>query len=271
MEASSAFVFDPARLPSPPVVVMRLVRLMADQDAHLRDILDSLKTDASLCAQVLASCNSAVNQRGQVVASIEAAVVRLGYAELNRIVCATAFRQVFDASTSLYTETADVLWHRSVYTAVAMEELTSEPLEKDEAYLAGLLHLAGVFLVSKLYPHEGSPVLDANALPDAGPAERALLGARSCDFGARALEAWGLSERVCLAVRHQHEPAAAGAASGLAGRLQLASGLGVAATARQGSRHGVLMTSCLTDPEDPLHSIATRAGARARVLLGPHS
>lgn len=265
--ASPSFVFDPASLPSPPAVVMRLARLMADPEAHLRDIIDPLRTDASLCAQVLAVCNSVVNQRGQSVSSIEGAVIRLGYAELNRIVCATAFRYVFNGAVSLYNETADVLWHRSVYTAVAMEELTDSPAGQDEAYLAGLLHLSGVFLVSKVYPHEGEPRIDVNALDEARDEEMALLGIRSCEVGAMALTAWGLSERVCLAVRHQHDPENAGDASDLAERLRVAARLGVQATARRGAAKGVLVTRDAPAAEDPLHDVAVRAGKRARVLL----
>lgn len=261
------FVLDPTLLPSPPAIVMRLVRLMADPDAHLHDVLDVLKTDMALSAQVLATCNSVVNHRGQTVSSLEAAVVRLGYAELNRIVCATAFRHVFNSKTSLYTETVDVLWHRAVYTAVAMDELTTNPSEKDEAYLAGLLHLAGVFLVSKLFPHEGKPLIEVNALARNGEEEVMVIGTRSCEIGAQALAAWGLSERICLAVRHQHDPAAAGEAEDFTERLRVAASLGVTATARRGCPHGVLMTRCFTDSEDPLHPVATRAGVRARVLV----
>lgn len=263
--APPAFVFDPASLPSPPVLVMRLVRLMADPGAHLSEIVEPLRTDAALCAQVLAVCNSVVNGRGHAVASIEAAVTRLGCAELNRIVCATAFRHVFSGgSASLYNETADVLWHRSVYAAVAMEELTPAPSGRDEAYLAGLLHLAGVFLVSKVYPHEGPPRLDAAA---GGDDEQALLGLRSAEIGARALASWGLPERICLAVRHRHTPEAAGEAADLAARLQLAAGLGVQATSRPGAAKAVLVTSDAPDAE-ALREVADRAGERARVLLG---
>ncbi len=263
--ASAAFVFDPATLPSPPVLVMRLVRLMADPGAHLSDIVEPLKTDAALCAQVLAVCNSVVNGRGHAVASIDAAVTRLGCAELNRIVCATAFRHVFaTGASSLYNETADVLWHRSVYAAVAMEELTTTPSGRDEAYLAGLLHLAGVFLVSKVYPHEGPPCLDATAT---GDDEQALLGMRSAEVGACALASWGLPERVCLAVRHRHAPEAAGDAADLAARLQLAARLGVEATARPGAAKAVLVTSDAPDAE-ALREVADRAGERASVLLG---
>ena len=266
MKTAVPVVFDPASLPSPPAIVMRMVRLMADPSTHLHDVLDLLRTDAALSAQTLAACNCVVNHRGHTVNSLEAAVVRLGYTELNRIVCATAFRYVFDAKTPLYTESADILWHRSVYAAVAMEELTDDPAEKDEGYLAGLLHLAGVFLVSKLYPHEGAPLIEANALVRGGEDELALLGQRSGEIGAQALAAWGLPRRVCEAVRWHHEPASAGEAAGMAQRLHTAALLAVTATARRGCPHAVMMTRCFTDPKDPLHTVATRAGVRARVL-----
>lgn len=267
MKTAVPLAFDPASLPSPPVLIMRMVRLMADTATHVHDVLDLLKTDAALSAQTLAACNSVVNHRGQTVNSLEAAVVRLGYAELNRIVCATAFRYVFNAKTPLYTESADILWHRSVYAAVAMEELTDNPVEKDEAYLAGLLHLTGVFLVSKLYPHEGGPLIEANTLARGGEDELAVLGMRSSELGAQALATWGLSEAVCDAVRHHHDPSAAGVGAVMAQRLHTAALLAVTATARRGCPHAVMMTPCFTDPSDPLHTVATRAGVRARVLI----
>src|SRR5258708_33359728 len=127
-------------LPTLPNYVLDLNALLSAATVDLKKVANIIRTDPSLSAQVLRLCTSALSGLRRRVISIEQAAVLLGTERLRTLVLTCSVMQF--AGKRLPQEQLLPFWQHSFLAALLSERIARQVdyFEKEQAYLAGLLH-----------------------------------------------------------------------------------------------------------------------------------
>jgi HD-like signal output (HDOD) protein len=157
------------------------------------------------------------------VDSLEAAVGRLGMRRIHSLVTTLLHRANFEAPRAERKALFAAMWDHAVATAVGARALTQRAGrgDREEAFLAGLLHDCGSLLVLK-----GLDWLEAHdrSSPVPEPVVQELFDVLAPDLGSKTLVAWGMPEAVCETARRCRDSQVAGL-SELALRVQFAAAI----------------------------------------------
>jgi putative nucleotidyltransferase with HDIG domain len=189
------------RPPMIPAVALRLIELTRDPRVSFANVRRVLEEDALLTAAVLRRAQSAFYARGGPVASLEAALTRLGLTKLTELFLFEATQaRVFRAPG--YDEPMAQLRHHSTAVAFLAQEVSRRVgLPDDYAFLCGLLHDAGI-ATSLLVVAESARGKEAPPFALAIPAVLEV-HERAC---AVLSTAWQLPPDVALVISHHHHP-----------------------------------------------------------------
>lgn len=141
-------------LPPLPTALQRLVELVRDELASLKDLERVIRYDQGLAGRVLRIANSAYyGCRGQIRV-LSRALVLIGFEEAKRICLCTLLMELFASGRALDGAERESLWKESFATArIAGEIAAKRPwISPEEAYLLGLLHDVGRFVMAVHLP-----------------------------------------------------------------------------------------------------------------------
>ena len=152
-------------LPTLSAVAVRLLELTAAADSEAKEVVRLVESDPALAGKVLALCRCNARGRASKVATVERAVLLLGFDAVRSAVLSVQVFEVFDKMVSLGGETRDgepvfdrvTFWQHSLATAVLAEGIASRkdapgPPTPGEAFIAGLLHDLGALALHVLLP-----------------------------------------------------------------------------------------------------------------------
>lgn len=203
-------------LPSPPGVVVEILRLTRDDDAGVDDFVRVISKDPALAAKLIQLSNSSMFAVGTTVETIERACVLVGLQTVQIMALSFSLTSWSPGQDSGTAFSLKEYWARSLIAAVAGRSF-SKRLRRgldDEAFLCGLLSQIGLLAILQSQPDAYAPVLERSE--DGWPSretEAELLGYDRACVGAALLQSWGLPSTICLSVRYVGEtgslPAAA--------------------------------------------------------------
>jgi putative nucleotidyltransferase with HDIG domain len=199
-------------LPPAPQVLPKLLPLLADPDTESERIVELIRFDASLTAQVLQASNSAVLAPSQRTTDLVEAVAVLGFREVYRLVAIVAGLSLLRVSTAGYGINAQELWRHSVGAAIAAQ-LIARQIRQDEsvAFTGGLLHDIGKIILAEQF-RERYASLVARAKEEQRPLvdlEQEVVRMEHAEVGGRLLARWNFADNVTDCVRFHHQPEAA--------------------------------------------------------------
>ncbi|PJB96259.1 MAG: hypothetical protein CO080_03705 [Nitrospirae bacterium CG_4_9_14_0_8_um_filter_70_14] len=190
-------------IPSAPPVVTDLMAAMANPMTDAQQIAAVIARDPTLVAQLLRVANSPFYGRRGQVASVEAAVMTLGFHAVRNLVVALSTRGVYGEFTGL-TRT---LWDHANAVAQASGAIAKHvgKISVEDALAAGLLHDLGMVLLLRADP-PGYEALVAGAgdVIALAAAERARFGFDHGDAGAAVVLHWSLPESLVAVVGAVH-------------------------------------------------------------------
>jgi len=193
---------DLGKLPSGPRVLSRLISVIRQPGVQLSDVADLFHSDPALTARVVAACNTPYYSRGEPTVDIREAVLRLGLDEISRIVQIVSLTDLRKYPTHLYTATSGHFWERSLHTGFVIDEISGhDPM----AYTAGIMHLAGIWVLCSVFPAGHLSIADRELALQAR-LEQLRLGVSFAEAGAAALAKWGFAPAICEAVLRQLAP-----------------------------------------------------------------
>jgi len=130
-------------LPTLPAYILDLNALLSSPSVDLKKVGKLIRTDPSLTAQILKLCNSALFGMKSRVLSIEQASILMGTERLRTLILTCSAMQF--AGNSLRAESQLDFWQHSFLAALLSERIANllDYSEKEQAYLAGLLHDVG--------------------------------------------------------------------------------------------------------------------------------
>ena len=188
-------------LPGFPHIVMRVQRVLADENADNNRIVKVLGSEPVLASQIVRMANSAaLNPAGVPVTDLRTAVSRVGLDTVRSATIAFAVRQLRDAPILKGLEAPlGLLWKRSVLVAslscVIARRLTN--LNPDTALLAGLLQGIGrLYILTRASGHR--------ALFADQDAYQSIEHDWHLSIAAALLENWGIADEIVQAV-HESE------------------------------------------------------------------
>jgi HD-like signal output (HDOD) protein len=181
---------------------------MHDPFVDVAELVELIRTDASLTFKLLRLANSVMFGRRAPCDSLDEAVVRVGIREIQRLVGLASSHQTYQQDLTIYGLSAGKVWDNALATAVAAEVLANGAGRRSEGvYAAGLMRNLGRILLDRVrsgarYPGE------ANA-PDVAAWELTVFGVRNVDAAADLLAHWRLPAEVVSMVRFHTDPFAA--------------------------------------------------------------
>jgi HD-like signal output (HDOD) protein len=202
-------VLGSPRLPTPPVVAMKIVQATANPNTTSAEIGDLIRQDPALCAAVLKAINSCVYGLSSPVSSVERAVLLLGLNAVRSVVLtlslpAMQFAGVPDQAFRDH-------WLASVSGAVIARELAvrlRRPLAEEDL-TCGLLRDIGSLALRQAFPEAGDQLaawMEGKPFSALSECEREVYGVDHAEVSAELLRRWRLPDGICEPIRYHHEP-----------------------------------------------------------------
>ncbi|HLL89229.1 MAG TPA: HDOD domain-containing protein [Tepidisphaeraceae bacterium] len=195
-------------LPTLPAVAVRVLEATGSDDASAKDVVKLIQTDVSLTARILQLVHrSDLGVRGEV-ASVERAVVLMGFEAVRSAVLAVSVFDTLGATEARDSRfSRDEFWKHSVAVACCAELLAEQLAalwERDcgvtpaDAFVAGLLHDMGKVALDAVLPKSFSKVIEAVDLlrGNIADVERSVIGIDHMTAGKRLAERWQLPAQV---------------------------------------------------------------------------
>lgn len=193
----------------PPIAgaVMELLRSLDDEDLDAAHLAKKIGRDPVLSARVLKIVNSPFYGVAGKVASLQEAVMVLGFSSVRRLALAVSLNGSFPARGEGEADPRR-LWRHSFCVALCAQALARlVRVDAESAFTAGLLHDIGRIALLSVEPARFAAVLEARPRhADFEAAETAVLGFTHAEFGARLLERWHLPGVLVRAVEFHHLP-----------------------------------------------------------------
>ncbi len=201
------------RIPTLPHVrdtVLYLVRVVSDPHSTLPQIVEAIRYDQALTAELLRLCNSAYYGVARAVESLDDAVRMLGTTKVFQLAIAAHARTILGGSQEGYGLPAGALWMHSVTVALAARVFARRMQLPQTGLLftAGLLHDCGKVALNEFVRCEYAEIVRRVTEERASfcEVERQVLGHTHAEVGARLAETWKLPQSLVDCIRYHHEP-----------------------------------------------------------------
>jgi len=195
-------------LPPFPHSVLELTTILSDPSADAKKAGKVVRTDPSLSAQVLRLCNSPMFGLRTRVISIEQATILIGLKHLRSL--AVTCSLVNYSGKGLPRDQVMNFWRHSFLAARLSEHLAvqTDYSEKEQAYIAGLLHDIGQLPQWMLATEEGAK---AKTQPPANwtdnlSVERDHFGMDHCEIGSSMAVTWNFMPSFIDVLGYHHDP-----------------------------------------------------------------
>lgn len=180
------------RLPVFRPVALKMLNLLANEEAEVRGVAGLLRTDPSLSAEVLAVANSAFYGTPHYIDSLPRAILVLGFGRTRSLTLTVALRTFTRHPAN--PRIMQTCWEHSLASALLAEELAPlYEIAADRAYTAALIHDVGRLGLLKAYGERYAPVFAAPHATIAGclESERTLFEMDHCQAGFVLTQRWG--------------------------------------------------------------------------------
>lgn len=198
-----------SKLPSLPVVAIKLLKLTRDDNSAVVDLVRLIETDPAITAKILKIVNSAAYGLRRKVSSIKHAIVLLGFAAIRSLAMDVVLYDQLIKQRARHGFNRVHFWQHCLTVATLCRALahTIGYPSPEEAYIAGLLHDIGKIISEthgrisyseflKQQDHHDGLLIDI---------EKKIIGLDHCDIGAFVCQQWGLPDAIVLALKLHHQ------------------------------------------------------------------
>ncbi len=203
-------------LPLLPLVVARLLELDRDDANYFETVLHLGEQDPAFAVHLIRAASSSVFGPATPIADLRSAVARIGAHRIAVLATSLAVMQIFVPGKK---ETRD-LWLHSIQVALSARFIAQRyfngRVDPETAYLCGMLHDVGRFIVFEVVPVEvdASDEEGWNTSETLIDMEQRMLGIPHTELGALICRKWLLPDSVVQVVRLHHVRMVAAAARG---------------------------------------------------------
>ena len=197
-------------LPSIPLIMNDLLKIISDSNAALYAVQNIIKNDKSIYSNILKAANSFDNRKGssERITSISDAIHRVGFEDVKKICINTSIFEVFSQTKTPVEFQIDDLWKHSCGVAIASEALSQrfELKYEKHAYSCGLLHDIGKVAKLKFSEKKFFRELRHASRYDCSvlESEKLLKVLQHDHLGALVIKKWGISSLIEETTRWHH-------------------------------------------------------------------
>lgn len=195
-----------AHLPLLPTVLVRILALDAEDPSYFDKLVKLAEEDPNFAVRLLRVANAAASAPTKPVVTVRQAAIRIGARESAGLVTSMSVSRVFVPRSAGQRD----LWIHSLQVAVGARTIASlapaAHIPPDQAYLAGLLHDIGRFVMFEGASADLDLVESAEWDTPQGllQTERSLLGYDHAHVGALVCRRWSLPEGLADVVQNHH-------------------------------------------------------------------
>ncbi|MBN2036313.1 MAG: HDOD domain-containing protein [Chitinispirillaceae bacterium] len=200
-----------SNLPSHPIVIDRITKLLANPRTSAEEIGRAITVDQALAAKVLKLVNSAFYGFPGRISTLSHAIVILGFSTIKNIVLTASILDTF-GSKGKATEgfNLEQFWHHSIACGAAAQSIarTTGSSEKEECFIAGLIHDIGKIILCHYLPQDFERVIAMTQLKEClfYESEKTLFDISHDEIGGLLAKRWNLPKTLENAVRYHHKP-----------------------------------------------------------------
>ena len=206
MTPVQALISGKVRLPSPPLIAVKILEEVRKDDFSFKDLAYLIESDPALTARILKASNSSYFNPRSKVTSIEKALALLGSATVTNIALSFVLVSELQVESNGTFDTT-LFWRRALTAAVAAEmisTLVGSPYR--DIFVISLLQDIGILVMHGSKPHNYQKVFqyrERHRIPLC-EVERELFGFDHQELGAELLKNWQLPEDIFAPIRHHH-------------------------------------------------------------------
>ncbi len=199
-------------LPTLSAVVVKLNKMLNDENVNAEDIGKLIADDVSIMSKVLRTVNSSAYGLSREVESIAQAVSMLGEKGVRNIAMSASAVSAFDIKSSGGFD-IDEFWKHSISVGIAMnvlyEKVENPPkISKDMLHLCGLMHGIGILTLVQYFfiKFVMSMRISQNKNIGLCEAEKQVLDIDHCEIGAWLANKWQLPEGIVNVIKYHSNP-----------------------------------------------------------------
>ncbi len=195
-------------LPPSPGLMIKLIELFRQPDHDVDEIVELMRQDLSVTAELLRRCNSTFFYDEKPVTDVRESVFRLGFYEVYRVTVTLLGRKAMSPAEAAGTAEMDALWRHSLITAMTAGALARHLAEQEgSAFTAGLLHDVGKIILAQAEAPDYWKILQkyGHFGESLAKAEKKAFGFEHGEIGARLLNRWGVPASIVLPVLNHHK------------------------------------------------------------------
>jgi putative nucleotidyltransferase with HDIG domain len=197
------------RLPAFPATVHKVTALINDPDSSLSELVEVIRLDQAITANILRMCNSAYFGLRHKVDNVHDAIMYLGKQNVVRAVMAAGTSRFFK-DTPGYEAEAKELWEHAVGTALMSQILAKKILKREDPQLftAALLHDIGKIILGEFVHEKYHEIKDDMSARTCSflDAEEAILGMNHAVIGGVITAGWHFPKDIQHAIAYHHGP-----------------------------------------------------------------
>lgn len=195
-------------LPPFPMVAQRALLLLNQSEVNIQELVDIVKFDPAITANILRISNSAFFGLRREIHSLHQALLLLGTQELLKIIIASGATRVFCRTTPGYFTERLGLWRHSVSCALMADLLARELTlaERAASFTAGLLHDIGKVVLSLFVDEKFTDIMEVVEGRGVSfqTAEREVLGIDHAQLGGEMARLWDFPDRLRVVINLHH-------------------------------------------------------------------
>ncbi len=192
-----------------PATVSRIMHVTASPESSADDLMQAILPDQSLCVTILKLANSVLFGRPQRIDSLVAAIMVLGFNEIQSIAMIKAMNNSFKELNLVSTAPVEQFWEHSFLTAMAAQHVAQHlRLASGTFFMAGLIHDIGKLVLLLTFENEYAPEqwMTSFSTQERLATEHLLFAFDHASLGGQLLRQWNFPDNLLSAVEHHHVP-----------------------------------------------------------------
>jgi HD-like signal output (HDOD) protein len=202
-------------LPPLPSLASKTLELLADPNASMESVEQTIAQDQAMAAKMIKVSNSVLYGGLQKVGTLRQALTRLGAKTTKSLILAASTRGYFLKGRKSMQSYGHHLWQHSVECGIAARRIAvaGGGADPDQAYIAGIMHDIGKLVILMLDEEKYKAIQHAKSVEKSTDqaAERKILGVDHAELGHLLMQKWRMPEPVRACTQFHHQPVQAGA------------------------------------------------------------
>lgn len=196
-------------LPTLPVVFVRIMKVLRNSNASVKDIARVVEADQAITMKILRLINSSFYGLSRRMDSVQQAIVLLGANTLKNVVISASVFKALGGNSQNKTFNREAFWQHSIGCGMIARFLGNQTGcgREEEAFISGVIHDIGKVVLDQYFPDRFQAVLDCLRGRQISfyQAETEALGFSHAQVGAALAKIWGLPPNLVDVIGRHHE------------------------------------------------------------------